>query len=50
MIDALVVGLTPGVLLIVAAIPAAMLALAVQGFFELMERVVVPRGLRIIPA
>ena len=37
-------------LILQGAIPAALLALAVQGFFELMERVVVPRGLRIIPA
>ncbi len=36
-------------LILQGAIPAAILALAVQGFFELMERVVVPRGVRIIP-
>ena len=34
-------------LILQGAIPAAILALAVQGFFELMERVVVPRGLRL---
>ena len=31
------------------AIPAALLALLVQGFFEIVERVVVPRGLRLVP-
>ncbi|HIA15103.1 MAG TPA: ABC transporter permease subunit [Nitrospirales bacterium] len=34
-------------LILQGAIPAALLALAVQGLFELMERVVVPRGLRL---
>ena len=29
------------------AVPAAALALLVQGFFELVERAVVPRGLRL---
>jgi osmoprotectant transport system permease protein len=29
------------------ALPAAALALAVQGLFELAERVLVPRGLRL---
>jgi osmoprotectant transport system permease protein len=32
------------------AIPAVLLALAVQGLFELAERVVVPKGLRLQPA
>jgi osmoprotectant transport system permease protein len=32
------------------AIPAALMALAVQGLFELAERVVVPRGLRLASA
>lgn len=32
------------------AVPAAMLALLVQGLFELAERVVVPEGLRLEPA
>ena len=32
------------------AVPAALLALAVQGAFELIERAVVPRGLRLPPA
>ncbi len=32
------------------AIPAAVLALLVQGLFELIDRVVVPRGLRLKPA
>jgi hypothetical protein len=31
------------------AIPAALLALAVQGLFELAERFLVPRGLRLRP-
>jgi osmoprotectant transport system permease protein len=34
-------------LILEGAIPAALLALAAQGFFELAERVVVPRGLRL---
>jgi osmoprotectant transport system permease protein len=29
------------------ALPAAALALAVQGMFELIDRIVVPKGLRI---
>ena len=29
------------------AIPAAVLALLVQGLFDLLERVIVPRGLRL---
>jgi osmoprotectant transport system permease protein len=33
-------------LILEGAIPAGLLALAVQGFFDLLERVVVPRGLR----
>jgi osmoprotectant transport system permease protein len=36
-------------LLLEGAIPASLLALAVQGAFELVERVVVPRGLRLRP-
>jgi osmoprotectant transport system permease protein len=32
------------------AVPAALLALLVQGAFDLMERVIVPRGLRLSPA
>ena len=34
-------------LILQGAIPAAILALVVQGFFELMERAIVPRGLRL---
>jgi osmoprotectant transport system permease protein len=34
-------------LILEGAIPAAVLALAVQGVFELAERAVVPRGLRL---
>ena len=34
-------------LLLQGAIPAAMLAVAVQGLFELLERLVVPKGLRL---
>ena len=34
-------------LILEGAIPAAILALAVQGMFELAERAVVPRGLRL---
>ncbi|MEJ2508016.1 MAG: ABC transporter permease subunit, partial [Gammaproteobacteria bacterium] len=33
-------------LILQGAVPAALLALAVQGLFELAERVVVPKGLR----
>ena len=33
-------------LILEGAIPASLLALAVQGLFELVERVLVPRGLR----
>lgn len=32
------------------AIPAAVMALAIQGLFELLERVLVPKGLRLEPA
>ena len=32
------------------AVPAALLALAIQGVFELLERVLTPRGLRLPPA
>ena len=31
------------------AVPAAVLALLVQGLFELVDRIVVPRGLRLKP-
>ncbi|MEM7581895.1 MAG: glycine betaine ABC transporter substrate-binding protein [Acidobacteriota bacterium] len=34
-------------LILEGAVPAAMLALAAQGLFELVERIVVPRGLRL---
>jgi osmoprotectant transport system permease protein len=34
-------------LILEGAIPAALLALAVQGLFEVLERLLVPRGLRI---
>jgi osmoprotectant transport system permease protein len=37
-------------LLLQGAIPAAMLAVAVQGAFELLERLVVPQGLRLAKA
>ena len=37
-------------LILEGALPAAILALAVQGLFELLERVLVPRGLRLKPA
>lgn len=37
-------------LILEGAIPAALLALAAQGLFELLERAVVPKGLRITPA
>jgi osmoprotectant transport system permease protein len=36
-------------LVLQGAVPAALLALAVQGLFELAERLVVPRGLRLAP-
>jgi osmoprotectant transport system permease protein len=36
-------------LILEGAIPAALLALAVQGAFELTERFLVPRGLRLKP-
>ena len=36
-------------LIMQGAIPAALLALAVQGMFELAERILVPRGLRLKP-
>lgn len=34
-------------LILMGAVPAAVLALVVQGFFEIAERVVVPKGLRL---
>jgi osmoprotectant transport system permease protein len=37
-------------LILEGAVPAAVMALAVQGLFELAERRLVPRGLRIRPA
>jgi len=37
-------------LILEGAIPAAALALAVQGLFEVLDRVLVPRGLRLKPA
>ena len=37
-------------LILEGAVPAAILALAVQGLFELLERVLVPKGLRLKPA
>ena len=37
-------------LILEGAVPAALLALAVQGLFELLERSLVPRGLRLKPA
>jgi osmoprotectant transport system permease protein len=37
-------------LILQGAIPAALLALAVQGLFDLLDRVVVPYGLRLPPA
>jgi osmoprotectant transport system permease protein len=36
-------------LILLGAVPAAMLALVVQGGFELLERWIVPRGLRLKP-
>ena len=37
-------------LILEGAVPAALLALAVQGLFDLVERLVVSRGLRLRPA
>ena len=37
-------------LILQGAVPAAALALLVQGLFELLERLLVPRGLRLKPA
>jgi osmoprotectant transport system permease protein len=37
-------------LILQGAVPAAVLALVVQGLFELLERVLVPKGLRLKPA
>jgi osmoprotectant transport system permease protein len=34
-------------LILQGAIPASLLALSVQGFFEIVQRLVVPRGLRL---
>jgi osmoprotectant transport system permease protein len=39
-----------GALLLEGALPAMAMALLVQGLFEVMERFVVPRGLRLAPA
>jgi osmoprotectant transport system permease protein len=36
-------------LILQGAIPAALLALAMQALFELIERVLVPKGLRLRP-
>jgi osmoprotectant transport system permease protein len=36
-------------LILEGALPAAALALAVQGFFELLERMIVPKGMRLSP-
>jgi osmoprotectant transport system permease protein len=36
-------------LIMEGAIPAALLALAMQGVFEIIERVLTPRGLRLRP-
>ena len=36
-------------LILEGAVPSALLALIVQGLFELIERVVIPRGLRLGP-
>ena len=41
--------LADNTLIMEGAIPAALLALAVQGLFELSERVLVPKGLRLEP-
>ena len=37
-------------LILQGAVPAALLALLVQGMFELADRVLVPKGLRLRPA
>jgi osmoprotectant transport system permease protein len=37
-------------LILEGAVPAALLALLVQGLFEVFERVLVPKGLRLKPA
>ncbi len=37
-------------LILQGAVPAAILAIAIQGFFELIERALVPKGLRFKPA
>ena len=37
-------------LILEGAVPAAVLALAVQGLFEFLERVLVPKGLQLKPA
>ena len=37
-------------LILQGAVPAAVLALLVQGGFDLLDRLVVPRGLRLKPA
>ena len=37
-------------LILQGAVPAAVLALLVQGLFELLERQLVPKGLRLKPA
>ena len=37
-------------LILEGAVPAAALALLVQGVFEVLERVLVPKGLRLKPA
>ncbi len=37
-------------LILEGAVPAALLALAAQGIFEILERALVPRGLRLAPA
>ena len=37
-------------LILQGAVPAAALALVVQGLFEIAERVLVPRGLRLRPS
>jgi osmoprotectant transport system permease protein len=43
------VQLNDTVRILEGAIPAALLALAVDGFFALMERFLVPQGLRLKP-
>jgi osmoprotectant transport system permease protein len=47
--DAILQGITlrSSTLILAGAVPAAVLALAVQGAFALLERAIVPRGLRI---